>query len=328
MSRHVLAPHALVLLAGLTWPAFAFAQPAPAETTPTEPAPVEQPAPAQPAPIEQSAPVEQPAPAPRPHRSYEGEPIGGGYVEGGLPTNDHYESPQHFAFEIKGGPYSPNIDATPGLTGMPFSELFNSRYGKYAGKRPPGKPLITLEFDWQFWHGFGSLGVGGSVGYSGRKTHSFQYTMTASGDESCQLADCVRSNDTTQLNIMPFTLELVYRFDVLAKRWRVPLVPYLKGGLGYYFWFIQRGSGSLAYAKDNPKDKAIGGTFGLVAHPGLAFLLDVLEPSAARTMDAETGINHIYAFAELNYAWITGFNSKSKMVFSDLTWNVGLAFEF
>ena len=47
-----------------------------------------------------------------------------------------------------------------------------------------------------------------------------------------------------------------------------------------------------------------------------------------RTIDAELGINHTYLFAELNYADISGFGAKDKLVLSDLTYTLGLAFEF
>lgn len=243
-----------------------------------------------------------------------------------------FASPQHFALEIKFGPYSPDIDSTPGLTGHPFSELFVAQDGPDVGKRPPGKLLTTLEFDYQFWRTkFGSLGVGGSVGINYRTTHSFQY-QDAVNHIPCQVPNCVRSGDETSLGVMPFALEVVYRFDLLANHYSVPLVPYFKGGLAYYLWWITNGSGDLSRAlqvnADGSTDQAIGGTFGLVLHPGLAVQLDILDRAAARELDGALGINHTYVFCELNYAWITGFGSSSKLVFSDLSWNVGLAFEF
>lgn len=244
------------------------------------------------------------------------------------PKTIDYQSPQHFAFEIKFGPYSPNIDSTPGLTGKPFSELFQNQFGSKVGQRPSGALLSSIEFDWQFWHKFGSFALAASVGFSRRTTHSFEYNQTGDELQSCTIPNCTRSGDETALNVMPFALELVYRFDVLALRYRVPLVPYFKGGLAYYLWWMQDGSGNLSTDVNNPSDKAIGGSFGLVLHPGIALMLDVIDKTAARIIDAEIGINHSYIFFEMNYAWITNFNIGDKMVFSDLTWNGGLAFEF
>ena len=119
---------------------------------------------------------------------------------------------------------------------------------------------------------------------------------------------------------------------MLALRYRVPLVPYFKIGIAYYIWWIDNGGGfgSTAHV-DLGAGKTIdgyGGTFGWVLNPGLALLLDVFDPSAARTIDSELGINHTYLFAELHYADISGFGASDKLVLSDLTWNAGLAFEF
>jgi hypothetical protein len=247
----------------------------------------------------------------------------------------HYESSQWFAFELKFGPYSPDIDSSPGLNGAkPFSDLFNPQ-GTVG--RPKGQLLTQLEFDVQFLHKFGSLGVGASVGFYRRTTHAFQFDFnpaTGTNNISCdaQAKQCVRSGDETALNVLPLALMLVYRFDVLALRYRVPLVPYLKIGIAYYIWWINNGGGfdSIATVNVSPGNSVggWGGTFGWVLNPGLALLLDVFDPSAARTIDSELGINHTYVFAELNYANITGFGAPDKLVLSDLTWSCGLAFEF
>jgi hypothetical protein len=193
-----------------------------------------------------------------------------------------YHSSQWFAFELKMGSYSPDIDSSPGLNGAtPFSDLFNPQGLR---GRPPGRLLTQIEFDVQFFRKVGSLGFGTSVGYYRRTTHSFQYPgggepMVMNGKiQSCTVGvDCVRSGDQTALNIIPLEAMLVYRFDYLMLRYRVPFVPYVKLGLA---------------------------------------------------MDAELGINHSYVFAELHWANVDGFGAANKLVLSDLTWNVGLAFEF
>ena len=45
-------------------------------------------------------------------------------------------------------------------------------------------------------------------------------------------------------------------------------------------------------------------------------------------MDSELGINHAYLFAELNYMDYSGFGQKNRMRLTDLTYSIGLAFEF
>jgi hypothetical protein len=255
-----------------------------------------------------------------------------------MEKHPRYASPQHFAFELKFGSYSPDIDSTPGLHGTPFSDLFVAQDSSNVGQRPPGRLLTTVEFDWQIWHGFGSIGIGASVGIQYRSTHSFEFVMTTDPmtgmtvSTSCKVPNCVRSGDTNSLGVMPFELLAVYRFDVLAERWNVPLVPYAKLGIAYFLWWMQAGSGNLSTAlvpnPDGSQNKAIGGTFGLVALPGLALQLDILDRAAARELDSSLGINHTYVFFEMNYSWVTGFGSSSKLNLSDLGWNAGLAFEF
>ncbi|MDB4966417.1 MAG: hypothetical protein JWN44_2106 [Myxococcales bacterium] len=247
------------------------------------------------------------------------------------PSN--YQSSQWFALEIKFGPYSPNIDASPGLNGKtPFKDLFPADPGK---SRPPGRLLTQVEFDVQIlrrW--YGNFGIGHSVGYYRRTTHSFAYDNTM-GMASCGqpgTSACTRSGDTTALNVVPLSIMGVYRFDLLAHRWKIPFVPYFKIGIAYYMWWIENGGGFLSIANYTPpggkSESGFGGTWGWVMNPGGAFLLDVLDPSAARTIDAELGINHSYIFCELHYADITGFGAANKMNLSDVTLNAGLAFEF
>jgi hypothetical protein len=262
----------------------------------------------------------------------------------------NYSSPQHWAFELKFAPYVPHIDSSPGLTGKPFSEIFN----KQGDVRQPDRRLLTeVELDFQFWHKFGSLAVAATGGYYRRTSHSFEYaSSTATSMTPCVVPNCTRSGDTTALNIIPLSLSLVYRFDVLALRYRVPLVPYVKIGLAYYIWIIENGggAGSIAFqpgqsqtvqpvddphhlsapltVQGTPLARGYGGTFGWTINPGISLLLDVIDPAAARTIDAELGINHSYLFVELNYADISGFGQSNRLVLSDTTFNAGLAFEF
>jgi hypothetical protein len=235
-----------------------------------------------------------------------------------------YESSQWFAFELKFGSYVPSIDNSAGLNGAtPFRDLFTNQFDMPKHK-PDGRLLTQVEFDFQFLHKHGSLGIGATLGFYNRSTHSFQYS-DANGMVACQVPMCTRSGDVTNLYIMPLSLLAVYRWDWLALKYKVPLVPYVKIGLAYYIWWITNGSGSTSQFG---KESGYGGSFGFVVHPGLAFLLDVIDPPAARTMDAELGINHTYLFFEMNYANVNGFGASNKLDLSDLTYNTGLAFEF
>ncbi len=279
--------------------------------------------------------------APSSARAQDNSGIGGNPPSfGENPTHD-YASSQRFALEVKFGPYSPNIDASPGLHGAtPFADLFPPAKGH---TRPPGRLLTEIEFDYEFLHKWwGTLAVGNTIGFYRRTTHSFAFLEDpATGQETqpCNAnlkngpVNCVRSGDTTALNIVPLSVMLVYRFDYLALRYHIPFIPYFKIGLAYYIWEIDNGGGFLSVAQFTPAGSMSsqggwGGTLGWVLNPGGAFLLDVLDPSAAKVMDAELGINHTYLFCEFHYADITGFGAANKMNLSDTTLNAGVGFEF
>jgi len=256
-------------------------------------------------------------------------PIGGGSIGFSERPGRHFESPQWFALELKFTPYTPQIDSSPGLRGTPFADLFTPQS---ENGEPPNRLLTQVEFDVQFLKKVGTLGVGVSIGFYRRTTHAFKFSDSLAMT-SCTVGKCERSGDETALNILPIEVMLVYRFDWLMKRYRVPFVPYLKVGLAYYLWFIQNGSDGIASYQDPndpnaPREEGMGGTWGFGIHPGLAFQLDVIDQAAARVVDAEIGINHTYLFIELNYSDISNFGRDRTLVLSDLTFNTGLSFEF
>jgi hypothetical protein len=237
-----------------------------------------------------------------------------------------YKSPQWFALEIKFGSYVPSIDASPGLRAFPFGELFVDPSNP---EKPAGQLLTQLEFDVQFFKKFGTLGVGFAIGLYRNTAKSFAYADTA-GTKPCMGGQCVRTDDETALNVVPLELLLVYRLDYFLQRWHVPLVPYFKFGIAYYIWAIQNGSGGIATYTDaagNTSDGQ-GGTWGITLHPGLSLALDSIDPSAGRVMDAELGINHVHVFVEMNYANISNFGRDRTLVLSDLSYALGIAFEF
>jgi hypothetical protein len=238
-----------------------------------------------------------------------------------------YESRQLFAFEIKFSPYSPKLDQSAGLRAgeTPFADLFNPQLdddgNSTKGQQPPYRLLTTIEFDVQFLRRpWGNLGVGITTGFYRRTTHGFE--LNADGS-ACRVPYCTRSGDEVALNVLPLSALFVYRFDLLANRYHVPLVPYFKIGLAYYVWWMENGNG----VSQKP-ESAYGGSFGWVLNPGLALQLDFIERGVARTLDGELGINHTYLFCELHYADVDGFRANDKLNLSDTTFNAGFAFEF
>ncbi len=216
-------------------------------------------------------------------------------------------SRQYGAFELKFGPYRPAVDENPSLNGQPYHDVFND----------DTMFLTALEVDWQFIHppGF-SLGLGGGLGFM----QAYAKSLTLEGRSDA---------DYTVLNVMPFVLLLVARVDVLPEYLNVPIVPYLKFGFNWYFWWVL-GGGDVATVND---ERGRGGTLGWQVTPGLAFQLDPLDRSAARTFDNEVGVNHSYIFVEILWAFVDRFGNEDYMnlstnTFANATVLAGLALEF
>jgi len=212
-------------------------------------------------------------------------------------------SPRYGAFELKFGPYTPNVDDEPGLTGTPYADAMNN-----------DTMFATIfEVDWQFLHLPGiNFGVGGQFGFM----QAYAPAMTESGTQSA---------DYTVLNVIPFAVLGVVRVEVLPEFTKVPLVPYFKGGINWYFWWVLGGNGESVEE---------AGTMGWQLNPGLAILLDWLDDRSARTIDNEAGINNSYIFFEFLYAQVEGFGRSGYMYLSpnDLAENstflIGLCLEF
>ena len=61
---------------------------------------------------------------------------------------------------------------------------------------------------------------------------------------------------------------------------------------------------------------------------GISLQLDFIDPSSARGFDADSGVNHTYAFFELDHVDGSGLYRKDVLRVGDNTWFAGLMFEF
>ena len=220
-------------------------------------------------------------------------------------------SPREFAIEARFGLYLPDVDSEFGGKGnKPQAFIFGNKR----------RPMWQLEFDWEFLQEFGTLALGGVIGY---------YKENA---QACTLASlqqdpntCGRSGDNTSLRLIPLAALLVYRLDEAATHWKIPLVPYAKIGLNYTIWTVTNGNGDVAWSGGK---KGQGGTMGWQAAVGLSLQLDFLDPGASREFDADSGVNHTYAFFELDHVDGSGLYRKDVLRVGDNTWFTGLMFEF
>jgi len=220
-------------------------------------------------------------------------------------AQDIDSSPRNTAMELRFGFYSPDIDSEFSGDTKPFQDSFGE----------DSAWMLGAEVDYQFFQAFGSLGAFGLVGYG---------QITGNGITE----DGERSSDETSMIYFPFTAGLVYRFDVLAVRYGVPLVLSLKGGVDYWVWKIENGNEDTSTFKAESGEKdGMGGTYGLYGAVGLHLLLDFFEPHAAAIFDNDLGVNNSYLFVEWSAHWLNDFDSSSSFDLSDGGLVFGLAFE-
>jgi hypothetical protein len=214
------------------------------------------------------------------------------------------ESGRWGTFQLRYTSFRPNVDDEFAGAAQPWADAF----GK--GRRP----MVRLDVSKTILsRAFGSFDVGVGVGFFQARGHA----LVAEGPSAGQ-----PSADRTTLRIIPTSLTLTYRFDVLAERWSIPIAPYAKASLERYNWWITRGSGGTAeFAGDSGRGATNGYGFGA----GVAFLLDVIDRGLARDMDNDTGINHSYLFAEVSRTTVDDFGSSRSL---DLSSDNGLLYSF
>jgi hypothetical protein len=289
-------------------------------------------------------PKTQPHNDPRPHKDETGrraaadsqtrpasnvEIAPGGTMVGEVVVGDvHYKpTPRWWMLEIKFGPYKPAVDQESGLSGKPYRDIFGCMPGRNCSSRYPGVEVLSnMELDFQFWKGHGSLGVGATIGYFRVTGHALKLTDP---DQPYDPEDnpYVRSADETVLNYLPLVLQLVYRWDYAARHHNIPLVPYIKAGGVYAFWWIDGPDGDVARFTAS-SGKARGGTFGYQINVGLAFELNFLEPSTAKKMDTDMGINSVYLFCEFVHSQVRWATDKRMRLGMPATFLAGLSWEF
>jgi hypothetical protein len=208
------------------------------------------------------------------------------------PATSRAESPRLGSFELGAGAYRPNIDAQAGLAEpLPYQDVFGSGRG-YMFRAGVSRAIFTFP---------GALELGFRTGYFRDSGHGFQ--KDAAGNITP-----VRSAETTTFNVVPTSLTLTYRFDLLADRYGIPFAPYGRVALERYNWWVTSGSGSTAKS---------GATNGYSATGGIAFLLDFFDRGLARELDEDTGINHTYVFVDVTKSWIKNFGSSKSWDLSD-----------
>jgi|GEM_PF-302168 len=202
-----------------------------------------------------------------------------------------YRSPQHAAFELRIGPYRPNVDSEFGTSGQtPFQDSFGSGQSFMVG----------FEVDYQALRipYFGTLGPGLGAGFT---MYSAQARFTDGSGFSEQ---------QTSFWVAPFYVDVVLRVDVLARELKIPLIPYAKLGLVMAPWEARDGrNGSV----DAIGRAGQGVELGYAAHLGLMLQLNFLAPANAIDMDNSTGINSASLFGELMASDVDSFDQGMQV---------------
>ncbi len=232
---------------------------------------------------------------------------------------ESFQTPRWFYFEFKLGPYSPNVDQEfidSGSDARPFAEAFGDG----------SSIMFNWELDVEIYKAFGTLGIGAAFGY-------YSLTEFAKIDKEASTSAAANTSDVSasenSFKIMPLSLLAVYRFDWPADHLGIPIVPFVKFGVNYSFWWSSLDGNTSTYKDENGKVlTASGGTWGWQFNAGVALRLDVLEPQAAKNLDVELGINHTYLFLEFAHIAANGLGSSKALMLGDTTWDAGIAFEF
>jgi hypothetical protein len=220
---------------------------------------------------------------------------------GGLERRGLERSRQEAAFEIRVGPYTPNVDQD--LNGTPYEDIFGDKQRWHGG----------LEADWQLFRIPRTLSLGPGFGA--------HYT-TASARAPLESGEGRSAQDTT-LTIVPLHLVGVVRVDALADRLNIPFCPYAKLGVGYAFWWSKDGDKGASADGVEGKDTS----YGLVYALGISGRLDWLDPDDAASADASLGINHSSIFIEYFSSNLNGFGSNSVMQVGTKTYVFGVMLE-
>jgi hypothetical protein len=227
------------------------------------------------------------------------------------PAAEHWSGidrePRRLLVAFKMDRYDPQIDSEFGGAGPhPYHDIFRGR----------APPRYQIEVDWEVAHPFGSILVGGTLGFWQNYGHGI---IASSG---------VPSADGATLNVVPIGAVVTYRFDALADRYRwFPIVPYVQAGLQTAFWASLNGTGHVTTSRYQG-GRGSGWSYGYTTALGVALSLDAIDARLAREAYNDTGIQRTSLFAEYGWTRLDNFRKGGALILSDRAWRFGLSVEF
>jgi uncharacterized protein (TIGR03382 family) len=216
---------------------------------------------------------------------------------------------------IRIGPYVPDIDAQFATSPGPYEQMFGG-----------SRIMPMLDVDRILWTSFGQLGLGASIGYMQKSANAF-----VDGSDPNDPNRPRSPGDENTFRLLPLALTATYRFTQLDDLYGIPVVPYARGGLAYYIWWLQAEGSAVCKDGGMPPDceenPPRGGSLGFTGSVGIAIRAERVDPSTAMSMQ-QSGIQHAGIYAELSLAKVDGFGSETKLSVGDSTWFAGVNFEF
>jgi hypothetical protein len=217
-------------------------------------------------------------------------------------------APRRLLVALKVDRYDPQIDSERGLTGTPYHDIFHGR----------APVRWQLEADWEALHPFGSILVGGTIGFWQNIGRGIVHATGA------------RSEDTALLDILPVGAIVTYRFDWVADRVRwLPVIPYAQAGLTAALWTSFSGNGSVSRNNTSGQPgRGSGWSYGYTTALGVALALDVLTPGIANEGRVDFGFKRSSIFAEYGWTRLDNFRRGHPLILSDRAWRFGVSVEF
>lgn len=201
------------------------------------------------------------------------------------------ESPRRGTFEFRANRYRPDVDAEFAGRATPYSDAFGSGKGW----------MFRVELTRSVLKTFGTFDVGLGAGY---------FEDSGFG----RLPDGQVSADRTTFRIIPTSLSLTYRLDVLPNGFVLPVMPYARASFERFNWWTGGGAGGTS---ETGGHRGRGATHGYSVSAGVALLLDLVDRTLAREMDNDTGINHSYLFFDVTKSSVDDFGSSKSIDLSN-----------
>lgn len=220
------------------------------------------------------------------------------------PDHASWFEPEHFAFEVRFGPYWPEVDEEFSTSPGPYEQVFGTDARFYFG----------VELDWLPFR----------IPYVGSAGPAFGWGYTRSAGNGVIVSSGEPSEAETDLVILPMHFSGVLRGDYMLRKWNVPIVPYLKLGLGLGMWTASGADETSEYDGDEGR----GTSFGMHLALGGAFAVTALDPSSEAAMRADAEVLNAYLFGEWMYANLDGIGSHPQMHVGTSTVVVGIAIDW